>query len=128
MGDIWMPILLYLGWVGLNSLFEGFIKRSISHPKYNLPIAHDDIYGTLVLMIGFPIILFRKRIIRKRIRNFVEYVEAHKKSLVEYGVINGVMYDIKFTMEQYEEMHRYLKLEELKKKIKKKKWYYFRAQ
>ena len=121
--NILYPICLYLAWVGFNTIFSNVINKSIGHPKYSLPF--DDMsfspYSIMVLFIGFPLLIFRKRLRRKRMKEYYEYVLEKNSSWVDFGIICGV----KITTEEIENLNRMIKLEELKRKMKRKKFKLF---
>ena len=117
---MWIVVFLYFSYIGLNVLGSKFITRCISHPKYSLSIADDLFapYSAMILFIGFPILLFRKQLYRKRLREYYEWVSEHKMNDVEdFGLICGV--DI--SKEEIENLNRTIKLEELNRKIRRKK-------
>jgi len=117
---MWLTsMLIYLSYIGINTLFMGILAKMISHPKYSLNIAHEDydIYSTYLLFFGFSILLFRKKIRRKRTREFYEYANKNRMFIKEFGMIAGV----EITIEELDNLNRIIKLEELKNKIKNKK-------
>lgn len=115
------PILVYLSWVGLNTIFSGLIKRVISHPKYSIPIVDGmgDLYATKVLFIGLFLLPFYKRIRWKRIKEYYEYVDRNRENIL-MGKIHGIMYDIQITEKEIDNLGRWIKLEEIKRKTKKR--------
>jgi len=115
------PILVYLSWVGINTIFSGLIKKAISHPKYSIPIidGKGDLYATKVLFIGLFLLPFYKRIRWKRIKEYYDYVNRNRNDIL-MGKIHGVMYGIPITVEEIDNLGRWIKLEEIKRKTKKR--------
>jgi hypothetical protein len=109
---IWIVIILYTSYVGINGIFADFIKRIISHPEYSLPISDTTYspYSTMILFIGFPLLIFYKRLRKKRMYEYYEYMERQNR-VWGYGLTDGEILNIQ----------RKLKLDELTHKIKKQK-------
>jgi len=118
---MFIVICLYLAWVGLNTLFSSVIIRGISHPKYSLMIDSNEfsLYSSLIMFVGFPILLFRKQLRRRRIKEYYEYVLKNNE-FIRFGKIPDVMFDVRITKEEMEKLGRSIKLEEIKRKTKKK--------
>ena len=115
---MFIVICLYLAWVGLNTLFSGIIIRGISHPKYSLMIDSNamSLYSSLIMFVGFPILLFRKRLRRKRMKEYYEFAKD------QIHVLNfGDMVPDKIESLELEKLNRMIKLDELQRKIKRKK-------
>lgn len=117
---MWMiPILIFFTYIGLNTLFSDLLVRLISHPKYSLSIGHEhyNYYFTLLTVFGFALLIFRKKIRRQRIKDFIEYAEENRYYIKEMGMINGV----KITLKELDTLKRTMKLDDLSRKIKKDK-------
>jgi hypothetical protein len=86
----------------------GLLIKMISHPKYSLNICHEnyDIYSTYLLFFGFFILFFRKKLYRKRIKEFYEYAEKNRNFIKEFKMINGV----EITEEELDSLKRKVKL------------------
>jgi len=115
-------LVLYLSYVGLNSFFSDFIIRKISHPIYSLPIISDEYsnYSAMVLFFGLFLLLFRKRLRWKRMKEYYQYV-SERKDFLDYGVLNNTLFDLDIKKKELESLERKIKLEELKRKIKRRK-------
>ena len=115
---MFIVICLYLAWVGLNTLFSGIIIRGISHPKYSIPIniMGDCNYSVLILFVGLPLLFFYKKLRKKRIKEYYEYVISNNH-LWDYGLIMGV----ETSPEEIKKLNRLIKLDEINRKIKRKK-------
>jgi hypothetical protein len=117
MYNIILLMCFYFAWIGLNTFFSDYIKNAISHPKYSIPIIDGsfDIYSTLILFVGLPLLLFRKQLKIRRIKEFYEYLNMRTYEFVSFH------YGENITNEDKEIIKRMLKLEEINKKIKKRK-------
>jgi len=116
---ILLVFMLYLGWVGINSALFRLIEKLISHPKYSLALFDDGVfdksYGTLILFVGIFLLPFRKRLRFKRMKEYYEFANERKDNL-DYGLLMGV----KTSKEEIENIGRYIKIKELKRKTRKK--------
>jgi len=111
-------ILLYLSYIGINSVLMKLLVKLISHPKYSLPIHYDEyLYSTILLFLGIFVLPFYKRLRKRRIREFYEYAEEHRRSIIEFNTICGV----NMTIEELDNLKRKIKLEEINRNIKIKK-------
>jgi len=109
---VWLVIVVYLTYVGINGIFADFMKRVISHPEYSLPISDTTYspYSTMILFIGFPLLIFYKRLRKKRTYEYYQYME-HQNRVWGHGLTDEELLNVK----------RKLKLEKLYKKSKRRK-------
>jgi len=120
---VMIPIALYLAWVGLNTLFHQFLIKSISHHRYSLPIYSNEFsnYTAMIMFIGFPLLLFRKKIKKKRTKEFYEYaVERFAEEKTNIPFLSNMFFGVDISTEEINNLGRKIKLEEIKRKTKKK--------
>jgi len=121
--EVMIPISLYLAWVGLNTLFAQFLIKSISHHRYSLPISSYEFsnYAAMIMFIGFPILLFRNRLKKKRIKEYYEYaVERFTEEKTDISLLDNIFFGVDISKEEINDLGRKIKLEEIKRKTKKK--------
>ena len=121
--EVIIPISLYLAWVGLNTLFAQFLIKSISHHRYSLPIYSNEFsnYTAMIMFIGFPLLLFRKKIKKKRIKEYYEYtVERFTVEKTGISLLNNIFFGVDISTEEINNLGRRIKLEEIKRKSKRK--------
>jgi hypothetical protein len=113
-----ITIMLYMAYIGINSIIMSLLIKLISHPKYSLPIHFDrySIYSTILLFLGIFVLPFYKILRKRRIREFYEYAEKHRYSIREFNMICGV----NITEKELDNLRIIIKLEKIKNKSKRK--------
>jgi len=109
-------LIFYVAYIGFNTFFSNYVIRKISHPKFSLPIndlgSSSTPYSTMVFFIGVFLLPFSKRIRKKRIKEFYDTV----KNDSFYNLV------VTITPEEFKTLERKIKLDNIKKLSKKKKF------